>query len=60
MGRLGVYVWLLPSIHRALRLLAEEQQCSVGKLIERMLVTELQARGCKLDGDDLHAYRWSF
>ena len=59
MGRLGVYVWLLPSVHKAPKLLAQERSCSVGKLIERMVVTELQARGCELDQDDLRAHQWS-
>ena len=56
MGRFGVYVWLLPSIHKALKRLARERACSIGKLIERMVVTELKAQGCELDRQDLHAH----
>ncbi len=57
MGRHGVYIWLLPGVRRALIGLATEQACSLGRLIERILVDELRRQGCELDPDDLDAYR---
>ena len=56
MKRFGVYVWLLPSIHKTLQQLARESACSIGALIERMVVTELKAQGCELDQRDLRAH----
>ena len=59
MGRHGVYVWLLPSVRRALIGMATDRACSLGRLIEHILMDELDRQGCAIDGDDLDAYRRS-
>lgn len=56
MARFGVYVWLLPSVRRALNQLAQDRACSLGRMIEHIVMDELNRRGAELDRDDLDAY----
>jgi len=59
MTRHGVYVWLQPDVWRTLLRLAEERSCSLGKLIEHLVMAELERRGCEIDPDELRIYRRS-
>lgn len=59
MARHGVYVWLQSDVRRTLLGLAEERGCSLGKLIEHLLMAELERRGCEIDPDEQRIYRRS-
>lgn len=59
MSRYGVYVWLLPGVRQTLKKMADDQACSVGKVVERIVMNELlrQGREGEIGADDLEAYR---
>jgi len=59
MAHHGVYVWLQSDVRRALQRLAAERGCTLGKMIEHILMAELERRECEIDPDELRIYRRS-